>query len=323
MNLADVLSLNLLSPMVLSFILGAIAVWVKSDLKIPEQVYSIISIYLLFAIGLKGGFDLARSPLENFWGTALVAIVLGALIPGWSHFILRRFVGEADAISIGLHFGAVSAVTLSACVTFLNEVGVGFEGYMPTMYVIMEIPAVAVSLIFASRLLGDTKQSLPDVLRSALTGKSFLLLGGGVVIGFISGEEGYRQVSPFFVDLFSGFLTLFLLEMGTQVGRKFKDILDVGIPLLVFSFVMPLFHGALAIIFGTMVGLSVGGAMILGTLAASASYITAPAVVTSNIPSANVSLALTASLVLTFPFNLTVGLPIYFELARWASTVFV
>jgi uncharacterized protein len=317
----DILRLNILSPMVLSFVLGIIAVRVKSDLKIPEQVYSIISIYLLFAIGLKGGFDLARSPLANFWGAAAGAMLLGALIPIWSFFVLRNFVKLADAVSIGLHFGAVSAVTLSACVTFLNEVGEGFEGFMPTMYVIMEIPAVAVGLVIASRFLGDTKQSLPTVLSSALTGKSFLLLGGGVVIGFISGEEGYEQVAPFFVDLFAGFLTLFLLEMGTQVGRKLEEVLKVGVPLLVFSLLMPLLHATLGAAIGTLAGLSVGGTMILSTLAASASYITAPAVVESNIREANVSLALTAALVITFPFNLTFGLPIYFELSQWFAGI--
>ncbi len=321
MSLSEILSLNLLSPMVLSFLLGIIAVRVQSDLKIPEQVYSIISIYLLFAIGLNGGFDLARSPLANFWGAAAVAAILGFLIPIWSFYILRRFVAVPDAISIGLHFGAVSAVTLSACITFLNETGQSFEGFMPTMYVIMEIPAVAVGLVIASRVLGSNTQSLGQVMRSALTGKSFLLLGGGVVIGFISGEEGYNQVSPFFDDLFSGMLTLFLLEMGTQVGRKLGDVLDVGLPLFLFSVLMPLLHGLLGVIFGTLVGLSVGGAMILGTIAASASYITAPAVVIGNIKEANASLALTAALVLTFPFNLTIGLPIYFEMARLCAAI--
>jgi len=322
MSIIEILRLNLLSPMVLSFVLGIIAVRVKSDLKIPEQVYTIISIYLLFAIGLKGGFDLARSSLANFWGAALISILLGALIPVWSYWILRNFVDKADAISIGLHFGAVSAVTLSACITFLNEAGQSFEGFMPTMYVIMEIPAVAVGLMMASRALGDTKQGLPSVLKSALSGKSFLLLGGGVIIGYISGEPGYQQVAPFFVDLFSGFLTLFLLEMGTQVGRKLRDVLDVGMPLFIFSIVMPLIHGVLGVALSTMVGLSVGGAMILGTLAASASYITAPAVVTTNMPKANAGLALTAALVITFPFNLTVGLPIYFELATIFANIF-
>lgn len=322
MSLIDILRLNLLSPMVLSFVLGVIAVRVKSDLKIPEQINSIITIYLLFAIGLKGGFDLARSPLANFWGAAAMAVLLGMAIPLWSNLILRRFVSKADAISIGLHFGAVSAVTLSACITFLSEAGQGFEGFMPTMYVIMEIPAVVVGLMMASRILGGTTDSLPSVLRSSLSGKSFLLLGGGVVIGLISGEAGYKQVSPFFVDLFTGFLTLFLLEMGTQVGRKLRDVVNVGVPLLSFSLLMPPLHGVLGVLLGTLVGLSVGGAMILGTMAASASYITAPAVVESNIPQANSSLSLTAALVIVFPLNLTIGLPIYYELARTLSAAF-
>lgn len=321
MDLASLIRLNLLSPMILSFVLGIVAVRVKSDLKIPEQVYSIISIYLLFAIGLKGGFDLARTPLSNFWGAAAAAAILGALIPIWSYFILKRFLDTPDAVSLGLHYGAVSAVTLSTCITFLNEAGQTFEGFMPTMYVIMEIPAVFVSLLIANRVLGSTKQGLPKVLKSAVAGKSFLLLGGGVLIGYVSGEPGYNQVAPFFVDLFSGFLTLFLLEMGTQVGRKLRELLEVGIPLLIFSIVMPLFHGVLGAVFGTLVGLSIGGTMILATLAASASYITAPAVVTSNLKEANVSLALTASLVLTFPFNIMIGLPIYFELSRWVANL--
>ncbi len=321
MELAALIRLNLLSPMILSFILGIIAVRVKSDLKIPEQVYSIISIYLLFAIGLKGGFDLARTPLSNFWGVAGAAALLGALIPIWSYFILKRFLEKPDAVSVGLHFGAVSAVTLSTCITFLNETGELFEGFMPTMYVIMEIPAVIVALSIANRALGEKTQSFSGVLKSAVSGKSFLLLGGGVLIGYISGEPGYNQVSPFFVDLFSGFLTLFLLEMGTQVGRKLRDLLNVGVPLLAFSLMMPLLHGLLGTVLGTLVGLSVGGTMILATLAASASYITAPAVVTSNLKEANVSLALTASLVVTFPFNIIIGLPLYFELARFFDTL--
>ncbi|MEM6283021.1 MAG: sodium-dependent bicarbonate transport family permease, partial [Chloroflexota bacterium] len=166
---------------------------------------------------------------------------------------------------------------------------------------------------------GGERRGLPYVLRSALSGKSFLLLGGGVVIGYVSGETGYQQVAPFFDDLFSGFLTLFLLEMGTQVGRKLNDVLKVGVPLLAYSLIMPVLHGLVGVALGTLVGLGVGGAMILGTLAASASFITAPAVVIENIKEASASLALTAALVVTLPFNLTVGLPLYFQLAQWMS----
>jgi uncharacterized protein len=321
MDILEIMRLNLLSPMVLAFVLGIIAVRVESNLKIPDQVYDIISIYLLFSIGLKGGFDLAASSLDNFGWAALVTILIGGGIPLWSYWILRRMgaLDEKNAIAIGMHFGAVSAVTLSAAITFLNEAGELFEGFMPTMYVIMEIPAVVVALLMAQRLLGDTQQSTGDVLRSALTGKSFLLLGGGVIIGYVSGDAGQEAVAPFFVDLFAGFLTLFLLEMGTLVGARFHEIRKMGIFLVGFSLVMPLLHGLLGLVLGTLAGLSVGGSMILGTLAASASYITAPAIVQNNIPNANPGYYLTAALVITFPFNLTLGLPLYYEIARFLA----
>lgn len=353
MDPIEIIRLNVFSPMVMAFVLGIIAVLVKSDLRIPEQVYSIISIYLLFAIGLKGGFDLAKSSLSDFWGPAGAAVIIGALIPIWSTFILRRFGGFdlSNAAALGIHFGAVSAVTLSAAVTFLGEVNEPFEGFMPTMYAIMEIPAIAIGLLIAQRGLAaqrlangspapptEEKRREPtsdvvsagavsdpdhaaatstwELLREALTGKSFLLLGGGVLIGFISGDTGARQVSPFFVDLFPGMLTLFLLEMGTLVGHRLKDLRDVGVFLVGFSIVMPILHGLLGVVLGGLAGLSVGGAMILGTLAASASYITAPAVVQTNLPDANPGYYLTAALVITFPFNLVVGLPLYFEFAE-------
>ncbi len=318
MDILEIMRLNLLSPMVLAFVLGIIAVRVKSDLKIPDQVYDIISVYLLFSIGLKGGFDLAASSLDNFGAAALVTALLGATIPLWSYLLLRRVgrLSATDSVAIGLHFGAVSAVTLSAAITFLNEAGESFEGFMPTMYVIMEIPAVIVALLMAQRILGRTQQSAGDVLRSALTGKSFLLLGGGLVIGYVSGEPGKAAVAPFFVDLFAGFLTLFLLEMGTLVGARFHQIRKMGPFLLGFSLVMPLVHGMLGLGLGALVGLSVGGTMILGTLAASASYITAPAITQQNMPDANPGYSLTAALVIAFPFNLTLGLPLYYEVAR-------
>ena len=318
MELSEILRLNILSPMVLAFVLGIIAVIVKSDLKIPEQVYSIISIYLLFAIGLKGGFDLARSPVGSFGSAAGVAVLLGLAIPLLSFFLLRLLgrMTAANAISVAIHYGAVSAVTLSASITFLNEAGQTFEGFMPTMYVIMEIPAVILGLALAQWYSGGKKQTLGAALRSALTGKGFLLLGGGVLIGFISGEPGYQQVKPFFVDLFPGFLALFLLEMGTLVGARLTDLRKMGWGLIVFALTMPLVHGFLGVWLGTVAGLSAGGAMIMGALAASASYITAPAVVEANIPEADITFSLTASLVLTFPLNLTIGLPIYYELAR-------
>lgn len=318
MEFIDIIRINLLSPMVLAFVLGVLAVLVKSDLTIPDQVYTIISIYLLFSIGLKGGFDLAKSPLEGFAGAAIVAMVLGIVIAISTYLLFWRVgrLDEVDALALAIHYAGVSAVTLSAGVTFLAEIQEPLEGFMPTMYVIMELPAVLVCLALVNARLGAKETTLGQALRSALSAKSFLLLGGGTLIGWLSGETGAKQVAPFFVELFPGFLTLFLLEMGTLVGKRIGDLRRVGGFLVLFGIFMPLVHGALGIVLASLVGLSVGGSMLMGTLAASASYITAPAVVQTNLPLAKPSYYLTASLVITFPFNLSLGLPIYYALAQ-------
>ncbi|MCU0512743.1 MAG: sodium-dependent bicarbonate transport family permease [Anaerolineae bacterium] len=318
MNMLEILALNIFSPVVLAFLLGIFMILVKSDMKIPEQVYSIISIYLLFAMGLKDGFDLARSPAPGIGPAALVALFFGIGVPLWAYWILKRFgkLNDSNAISIAIHYGTVSAVTLSATIAFLNEANESFERFMPTLYILMEIPAIAVGLMLAGWKLSNKTQTFPHILREALTGKGFLLLGGGVVVGYIASEPGYRQVEPFFVGLFPGMLTLFMLEMGTQVGHGLPNLRKMGPTLIVFSVLLPLLHGFLGVALSTLIGLSPGGAMIMGAMAASASYITAPPIVEANVPGADVSFALTASLVLTFPFNLTIGLPIYYELAR-------
>ncbi len=324
MDLIDIIRINLLSPMVLAFVLGIIAVLVKSNLHIPEQVYDVISIYLLFAIGLKGGFDLAKSSQVGFLGALVVGATVGILIPLWSWLILTRVakMNEDDAIALGIHFGGVSAVTLSACVTFLSQIGAPYEGFMPTMYVIIELPAVLAGLMLANaRLGGEKKLEVRQIVQSAFTGKSFLLLGGGLLIGFVSGEAGHDQVAPFFSDLFAGVLTLFLLEMGTRVGKRLADLRTMGFFLVAFSIIMPLLHGILGVALSALVGLSTGGCLLMGTMLASASYITAPAVVEANIPKANPSYYLTASLVITFPFNILVGLPLYYQVAKLLTGV--
>lgn len=318
MEIIEIVRLNLLSPMVLAFVLGIIAMLVNSDLEIPDQIYSIITVYLLLAIGLKGGFDLAQSEFADFILPALATIFLGAAMPIWSFFILERMGGYSvtDSAALAIHYGSVSAVTLSAAIAFLGELGEAFEGFMPTMYAIMEIPAVIVGLWLAGRQAGANTTNANNQLRAALTGKSFLLLGGGVLIGYLSGEAGSEAVAPFFVDLFPGVLTLFLLEMGMLVGRRLSDVRKAGMFLIGFGLVMPVVHGSLGIVLGQLAGLSIGGSMILGTLAASASYITAPAVVRAAMPEANPGYYLTAALVITFPFNLIVGLPLYYEIAK-------
>ena len=319
MELAEILRINLLSPMVLAFVLGIIAAIMRSDLDIPDQVYTIITVYLLFAIGLKGGFDLARSPLTNFWGAAIVAVGMGAGISTWCYTILRK-VGQmsvSDSAAIALHYSAVSSVTLSAVITLLTTLNEPFEGFMPTMYTFMELPGIALALYIATSRLGNAgSMSQWQVLKSALSGKGFLLLGGGVLIGLISGETGYKSVAPFFVDLFPGMLSLFLLEMGMSVGRQLKGLRQIPPFLIIFAVVMPIIHATVALLLCKLVGISMGGAIVLATIAASSSYITAPATARASLPEAKPIYYLTMSLVITFPFNLTFGLPIYVQLAN-------
>lgn len=319
MELAEILRINLLSPMVLAFVLGIIAAIMRSDLDIPDQVYTIITVYLLFAIGLKGGFDLARSPLTNFWGAAIVAIGMGAGISTWCYGILRK-VGQmsvADSAAIALHYSAVSSVTLSAVITLLTTLNEPFEGFMPTMYTFMELPGIAMALYIATSRLGNVGSMTQwEVLKSALSGKGFLLLGGGVLIGLISGENGYKMVSPFFVQLFPGMLSLFLLEMGMSVGRQLKGLRQIPPFLFLFAVIMPMIHATITLLLCRVVGLSMGGAIVLATIAASSSYITAPATARASLPDAKPIYYLTMSLVITFPFNLTIGLPLYVQLAN-------
>lgn len=318
MEILDLVRINLLSPMVLAFVLGVVATLVRSDLKFPEELYTGLSIYLLLAIGLKGGAELSQTPLSSFWAPALATLALGIIIPILAYVILRRL-GRfeiADAAALAAHYGSVSAVTFAAVQTFLNALEVPFEGFMPTLVAILEIPAILIALLIARRALGQTGNT-GEVMHELLAGKSILLLLGGMIIGFLGGKTGLEQVAPLFVDLFRGALTLFLLEMGMVAARRFRDLRKVGGFLIAFGILMPVFNGTLGIWLGSLSGLSAGGAVVLGTLAASASYIAAPAAVRIALPQANPSFYLTASLAITFPFNLSIGIPLYYGISSF------
>jgi hypothetical protein len=315
-EILELVRLNLLSPMVLAFVLGIIATLVRSDLRFPEELYTGLSIYLLFAIGLKGGAELSETALAEFWAPALATLGLGVTIPVAAYFILRRFgrLEVADAAAIAAHYGSVSAVTFAAVQTFLQALDVPYEGFMPTLVALLEVPAIIVALLIARVALGQGG-GWGEVLRELLVGKSILLLLGGLTIGALAGKPGLAQVAPLFVDPFRGALTLFLLEMGMVAARRFRDLRRVGGFLIGFGVLMPVVNGALGIWLGSLAGLSEGGAVVLGTLAASASYIAAPAAVRIALPQANPSYYLTASLAITFPFNLALGIPLYYGLA--------
>lgn len=317
MEILDLVRLNLLSPMVLAFVLGIAATLARSDLKFPEELYTGLSIYLLLAIGLKGGAELSETPLGSFWAPAMVALVIGCTIPVVAYLVLRRLgrFEVADAAALAAHYGSVSAVTFAAVQTFLDALGIPYEGFMPTLVAILEVPAIIIALLIARVALGQSGH-WGEVLRELLAGKSILLLLGGLAIGALAGKAGLAQVAPLFVDPFKGALTLFLLEMGMVAARRFRDLRKVGGFLIGFGVAMPIASGALGIWLGGLAGLSPGGAVVLGTLAASASYIAAPAAVRIALPQANPSFYLTAALAITFPFNLSIGIPLYYGLSQ-------
>ncbi|HEY0966260.1 MAG TPA: sodium-dependent bicarbonate transport family permease [Opitutaceae bacterium] len=331
MDLLQSLTESLLSPMVLAFGLGIVATLVRSDLKIPEPLYAAMTIYLLFAIGLKGGAKLDGVSPAAFAQPALAALLLCLAIPIWSFALLNRWgrLNRTDAAAVAAHYGSVSVVTFGAGVAYLETQGVAHEGFLPALLALMEIPGILVALLLArmamapalpTRALGfvsATPNHTAGMIRELLASKGILLLLGGMVIGLVSGPSGYAQVGPLFDAPFRGVLTLFLLELGLVAGRRLADARAAGGFLVAFAVVMPLLHGLLGVWLGREVGLSVGGAMILGTLAASASYIAAPAAVRMALPEANPALYLTSSLAITFPFNLVLGIPLYLGFARW------
>ena len=323
MEMLELVRANLASPMLLAFALGIVATLVKSDLRFPEELYATLSIYLLLAIGLKGGVALAKTPPGELFLPATAAIALGCAIPLWCTWILERFgrFGRADAAAIAAHYGSVSAVTFLAVTSFLEQRGESYEGYAPALVAVLEVPAIVVALLLA-RGERRSQDSLGKALHEVLTGKSIVLLLGGLVIGAIAGEAGTEPVAPLFRDLFRGALTLFLLDMGMVAARRFGDLRKVGGFLVGFGILAPLVHGALGVLLARLVGMSVGGAAVFAVLAASASYIAAPAAVRIALPQANPTYSLTAALAITFPFNLTLGIPLYHELAgflyaRW------
>lgn len=319
MDALELLRLNLLSPMVLAFALGALAVLVRSDLKLPEALYTSLSVYLLFAIGLKGGAELSETPFSALAGPALATLAVGVGIPVTVYAVMRRVArfGVADAAAIAAHYGSVSAVTFTAAQTAMAALKTPVEGFLPALLALMEVPAIVVALSIArARLGGAVRESRAEVWRELLTGRSLFLLLGGLVVGLLGGKAGLAQVAPFFVDPFKGALVLFLLEMGMVAAGRVRDLRKVGGVIVAFGLIAPLVFGTLGVLLGRFAGLSVGGAAIFGTMAASASYIAAPAAVRVALPQANPALYLGAALGVTFPFNLALGIPLYYSLSR-------
>lgn len=322
--MSEALLANLLSPAVLFFALGLVAALVRSELKFPEPLYSALTIYLLVAIGFKGGVAMTEAGLGRIWLPALAAIGLGAFIPLWTYPVLRwgGRLAPVDAAAIAAHYGSVSAVTFLAATNYLTAIGRSYESHAVALLAVMESPAILVGVILGKRALGPrggVPVPLGLIVREALFGRSIFLLLGALVVGALCGPAGMRKVEPFFVTPFQGVLSLFLLEMGIVAGRRLEDLRRVGPFLLAFGVIVPVVNGLLGVLVGQAAGLSLGGGMLLGVLAASASYIAAPAAVRLALPEANPTLSLTSALAVTFPFNLTLGIPLF---DAWAGYLY-
>jgi len=310
----------MLDPIILFFVLGIIAGLVRSELRLPSQVYDFVSILLLLAIGLKGGVELARQPFGDLAPQILGVFVMGMVLPLLAFPVLLRLGSfkRADAASIAAHYGSVSVGTYAVAVTYLAGSDVPFEEHIPLLLVVLEIPAILVGILLARGFSRDMNWG--EVAHEVLTGKGVLLLLGGLAIGWIAGPDGVAPIGPLFFDLFKGILALFLLEMGLIAAARISALRRYGPFLMVFGVVMPLFSSLFGIGLGLLFGLSVGGTAMLATLAASASYIAVPAAMRISVPEANPSLSLTASLGITFPFNVLVGIYLYYRMSLWAHS---
>ena len=315
MPLSELVVDNLTSPAVLAFVLGVLAVAIRGDLRLPDQVSSLISVYLLLAIGIKGGTRLREAGIADIWGPILATLALGVITPVLAYVAARHFgrLNITNAASLAAHYGSVSAVTFTAAEAFNKNSGILDEGFLPALVAILEIPGIVVALVIASRHLGSPMKT---ALHEVLTGKSVLLLGGGLVIGGVGSRDAVTAIEPFFVTLFPGFLCLFLLDLGTLAGQRFTYVRRAGFRLVILAVALPILFGILGTIAGTAAGLSAGGAAVLAIMAASASYIAAPATVRAALPEADLGVSLGAAIGVTFPFNLVFGIPLFSEFAQ-------
>ncbi|TCP39028.1 sodium-dependent bicarbonate transport family permease [Rhodovulum marinum] len=320
--MADILTLaagNLLSPIILSFALGVAAALARSDLTVPEAAAKALSIYLLFAIGFKGGAGVAAHGLDATLLLALLAgLVLSAGIPFVAYALLRAMtrLGPVDAGAVAGHYGSISIVTFVAASSVLASQGIAAEGFMVAVAAIMEAPAILAALWLVMRRGGQAEME-PGLWREILLNGSIVLLLGAFAIGWITGPAGLAEIESFIVSPFKGVLCLFLLDMGLVAGRNLRGSRGVITPgLLAFGVLMPPIGAVFGLILGLGLGLSLGGVVLMMTLAASASYIAVPAAMRVALPDANPSIYLTLSLGITFPFNLTLGIPLYLAAAR-------
>jgi hypothetical protein len=318
MNLS-LLAENLTNPALLFFILGITAVLIKSDLEIPSNSSRFISLYLLFAIGFKGGQELSHEHMnaEILW-SMVFGLILSALIPLASFFLLRIKLNVSDAAATAAAYGSVSAVTFVTAISFLEFHKVHSDGHMVAIMALMESPAIIVGLMLLTifRKEKQGKFELGSILKHALTNGSVVLILGSLFIGFLADAKQAEDIKPFTNELFKGFLAIFLLDMGISSGKKLKSFFAYGWFPIVFALVVPLINGIIAAYISGWVTPEIGNRFIFAVLAASASYIAVPAAMKISAPEANPGLFLPMALAITFPMNITIGFPIYYSIIQ-------
>jgi hypothetical protein len=305
---------NLTNPALLFFFLGILAVQLKSDMEIPPTSSKFISMYLLFSIGFKGGQELSHSPfsMEIVW-SLMFGVFLAVAVPVYTYFILRRKFSVENSGAIAAAYGSVSAVTFVTAISFLDLEGIPFSGHMVAVMALMEAPSIIIGVLLISIFSKEKEEKIPlgKVLHHSLTNGSVLLILGSLVIGLLASEQHAEGIKPFTTDIFKGFLAVFLLDMGITSGKKLGSFLKKGKFAFAFAIIIPIINGCTVAILSGFLTESVGNRLLFAILAASASYIAVPAAMRIAAPNANPSLYLPMALAITFPFNITLGMPLY------------
>jgi uncharacterized protein len=320
---------NILNPPVLFFFLGMLAVFVQSDLEIPNPLPKLFSLYLLVAIGFKGGHELFESGLSPLiLATLGAAVFMASIVPVYSFFILKIRLDNYNAAAIAATYGSISAVTFITASSLLDKIQIPYGGHMVAALALMESPAIVVGLIlvrvFSKKEANSgveeeesSKTSWGEVLHEAFLNGSVLLLIGSVIIGVLTGVDGWNKVHLFVEkDIFYGALMFFLLDMGLVAARRIQDLRQTGMFLISFAVLMPIANALLGIILAKVIGMGQGDALLFAVLCASASYIAVPAAMRMTVPEANPSLYVSMALAITFPFNIIVGIPIYLQVIK-------
>ena len=312
-----------IDPVIWFFIFGVIAGILKSELRLPSPIYEFVSMLLLLTIGLKGGIELAQQPFSILLPQIASVVAMGFVLPLIAYPVLK-YIGRlttVDSASIAAHYGSVSVGTFAVAVAYMGARNIVFEQHMALFVVLLEVPAILVGIVIAKGWSNNTRWG--EIAHEVLLGKGVMLLLGGLIIGWLSGPSGIDSIRPLFFDLFKGVLALFMLEMGLITATQLGSLRHYGLFLVAFGIVMPLIFGVIGAAVGINIGLSVGGTAILATLFGSASYIAVPAAMRISLPEANPTLSLTASLGITFPFNILLGIPLYHGFAESAQRFFV